>query len=643
MAIPIDPHFIPAFSIETVILDKDTGAPLSGGQVSFQEDNQPGILKPVYQITGTSPTYTFTELPNPMTLSSIGTFEDSLGNPVVPYFYPYTEDETTGELVVDLYYVAVESYMGVPQFDREAVPYIPDEGGDVSVQSIITNELSNPQFAQVLFDTSNSTYTYNFMAASQQVVRIAEDWDLIVTCPTSGTITVSRLAPPGSLNIITNPVTLLNITSAGITSLQLRQRLYGSPNLWGNGYLSASFIAKTYSGTSPVLNLYYSQSSGSVDNQLIVSAILSGQYNAYPGSISLPISDNTQDFPGAYVDIYFDLPLSVEIDVSSVIVSGTGAAPIDNIIYDQVPLARQIDQLYHFAYPIVPVGTVIDFGGFGLPVHYLLCDGAAYSRVNYNLLWQALTNVETVTLTATSQTFTVVSGAKYRIGMGVEGTGIPTFTTITGISTNTITISSAATANGPSAVRFYAAATQYLMTVTLNSTNSFTVSSAANLGVNMAVTGNGIPANTVITIISGTTITISNNATISASSQLAFWGVGNGDGSTTFNVYNLQDFVVAGAGVGGSLYGTGTSELGATIGSATHLVAISEIPTHTHDAASPGTGYRVNSSTTNFAQSGTGVNGSTTTTTGGITSYSSQTALSLVQQTVLLTKCIRFE
>ena len=45
--------------------------------------------------------------------------------------------------------------------------------------------------------------------------------------------------------------------------------------------------------------------------------------------------------------------------------------------YEQTTIERQIDQTYHNAYPIVPVGTIIDFAGLVVPVHYLLCNGTA--------------------------------------------------------------------------------------------------------------------------------------------------------------------------------------------------------------------------------------------------------------------------
>ncbi|MCL5071764.1 MAG: hypothetical protein M1308_12865, partial [Actinobacteria bacterium] len=341
----IDQHYIPAFSIEDVLLDKDTGAPLTGGLVYFYRDSQRTVLKPVYQITGTSPNYSYIELPNPMTLSAIGTFEDSLGNPVIPYFKPFVADTDTP----DYYFVRVLSSGLVEQFTREAVPYIPDLGSNTVIASAFDNEISNPQFAEVYFDTTPTNYTYNFNAASSQVVSIAPDWDIVVSSVGAATVTVKQLTVQGSLNRITNPGTLLNITSAGVSSLLLRQRIYGSPNLWGSGNISATFIAKTYSGSDTTLKLYYSQSNGVVVNQQLVSATLpaSGSYAAYPGNVTIPASTSSQSYPQAYIDIFFDIPPSIQIDISSVMVVSTGNADVPNIVYDQESNNRQIDHLFH--------------------------------------------------------------------------------------------------------------------------------------------------------------------------------------------------------------------------------------------------------------------------------------------------------
>lgn len=348
MTIPLDPRFIPAFSIEDVILDKDTGAPLSGGLVYFEEDNQRGILKRVYQITGASPNYTFIQLPNPMTLSSIGTFEDALENPVIPYFYPY---DANGK--VDLYYIRVTSSEDVPQFTREAQPYLGTGNTPGEVANIVTNEISNPQFAEVLFDTSSSTYTFNVNAVTDDVLNLAPDWDLVVSAAGAGTVTVSQLKPAGALNVLTNPGTLLTITSAGLSKLWLRQRLYGSPNLWGSGYLSASFVGATYSGTTTTVNMYYSQSDGTVVNQLLINGSFpaSGAYAGSASSVQIPASTSADNFPDAYIEIYFDLPLSIQIDITSVMVAFTGTTIISNIAYEQESLSRQIDHLFHYYQP----------------------------------------------------------------------------------------------------------------------------------------------------------------------------------------------------------------------------------------------------------------------------------------------------
>ncbi len=113
----INPLYIPLFTIEEVILDKDSGLPLSGGVVSFYRDSQRLSPKEIYKITGSSPDYSFISMGAVLTLGISGTFVDDNGDPFVPYAYPY---DANGEL--DLYYVTVESEGGVPQFVREAVP-----------------------------------------------------------------------------------------------------------------------------------------------------------------------------------------------------------------------------------------------------------------------------------------------------------------------------------------------------------------------------------------------------------------------------------------------------------------------------------------------------------------------------------------
>ncbi len=361
----IDPRYIPAFSIEEVMLDKDTGAPLSGGIVTFEQADQPGVKKNVWQITNTSGNYTYTQLPNPMILSAIGTFQDSLDNPVVPYFFPF---DASGN--AEYYRVIVESSEEVSQFVRDPVPYIPEEfnPGDESVN--VSNELSNPQFAEVLFDTTSSNHVYTITGAVLEAIPIAPNWDIVVTG--TGTVTVSQSRPVGSLNRPTNPGTLLNIDSTGITFLRLRQRIDGSPNLFGSGYIAGFFVAKTFGSSSTTVTMFYSQSDGVVVDKPVVVATLpaTGAYTEFPGSSALiPASTSSQSFPDAYVDIELSLPVGTNLEITSVQAVSTGDISVDNLPYDQNTNPRQIDHEFHYYQPQInfkPIPSLLTAWDFPL-------------------------------------------------------------------------------------------------------------------------------------------------------------------------------------------------------------------------------------------------------------------------------------
>lgn len=662
----IDPHYIPAFSIEEVILDKDTGAPLAGGIVTFERSLQPGILKSVFQITGTDPNFSYIELPNPMVLSSIGTFVDSLGNPVVPYFLPYTGTGVPNFGDVDYYRVIVDSSGDVEQFVRDPVPYIP-ESGEMDIGSLMVNEISNPQFAVVNFPASPTVY--NFTGGSNIVTNIAPNWDIIVSSLSTATVTVNQLTPVGTLNIVTNPGSILNINSTGLTSLILRQRITGSPNLWGNGFLSASFVAKTYNSLAVPLTMFYSQSNGILSSSpvTLINATLNpdGNYYQFPispetGSVFIPLSGNTQHFPNAYIDIYFQLPLNTQVDITSVMVAGTGINEVDNISYDQTTYNRQIDQLYHYDYPIVPVGTIIDYFGFNVPDHYLLCDYSTYNRIDKQQLFNTITTTETVTLTMSSPDFTVANPSKYRIGMGLESPQIAAFTTIINISGSTITMSTVAlgTATGP--VRFFAAANIFIEFVDITmGVNTFTVVNPSLYGTGMAIGGySGVLASpnpfadeTTIVSVVGTTVTVSNPALVSSGvfqAQIFFYSPGNGDGATTFNVPDLRRRSTIGSGgvvlsdpnsfLNPISFGIG-NQLGDLGGQELHLMLLSELVDHQHT----GTGnYLEQVSGAYPLPTGSGAF-NTVANTGGILGYTAQNEFNVVQPGIITNKCIRFE
>lgn len=130
--------YIPSTYFQEALLDKATGEPLAAGIVTFYQDQARTELKPMYRITGTPPNYTYVELPNPLTLSSIGTIQDGSGNDVVPYYYPYDDEGN-----IELYYITIVNSGAVAQFTREGQPNVAVTNGE---EDQFINYITNGQF-----------------------------------------------------------------------------------------------------------------------------------------------------------------------------------------------------------------------------------------------------------------------------------------------------------------------------------------------------------------------------------------------------------------------------------------------------------------------------------------------------------------
>jgi hypothetical protein len=135
----IDPRYMIASSLQEYFVDKDTGLPLSGGIVSFYSDVNRTQPKPVYMLSGSPPSYIYTELPNPLILSAVGTPQYN-GNDIVIYYYPYDDNGN-----VELYYVTVTASDTTPQFTREAWPNFSLSSNPSSGEELI-NYIPNPLF-----------------------------------------------------------------------------------------------------------------------------------------------------------------------------------------------------------------------------------------------------------------------------------------------------------------------------------------------------------------------------------------------------------------------------------------------------------------------------------------------------------------
>lgn len=325
----LDPHYITDGPLEEYFVSKDSGLPLAGGTLTFFRDSSRITPKAVFQLTGSPPNYTYVALPNPITLSSVGTVQDAAGDNVVIYYYPWEVDGVTP----DLYYVVCKDSNGVDQFTREAWPN-PNEGGSINPTGSlpVQNQISNPQFSQILINdvsTLSPSTTVFTVSGANNTFEVAPDWTLVASCSGTDTVTVQRVAIAGQVEAVTSPPFSLSVTTGiSITSCILRQRFSANSGLWTSTaaeslFLSGGIVAKNLINVSTTINMFYQASNGALHNTPV--QILSGtvgpsaDYTYYTGgSTQIPLSDDALSGNNGYVDIYIQFVPGSSIEITSI-------------------------------------------------------------------------------------------------------------------------------------------------------------------------------------------------------------------------------------------------------------------------------------------------------------------------------------
>ena len=352
----LDPSYILQQDIDSYFVDKATGLPLANGEVYFYEDNNRNSLKSVYQLTGAPPNYTFTALPNPIILNGAGSYDDGAGNNIAIYFKPYDDSGN-----IELYYVAVfasgDGPAGVPQLSREAWPNTTSANSPTnSAEGSFVNMLSNPEFADINWDpTQTLTLTIAGIVTNQDY-DIAPAWKLRVTTTGAATITVTRENITGTQQQQENPAYVLNVTGgANVSSLLLIQRLYNDSNVWSaTDNNLAGYVASTITlgpQANSAITMTYAPSNG-VAQQLLNVTNTTATYKTFYETVQLTAANNSDNSYVGYVDIILTLPTSSLIRFSTVqcIAMATEAL---NVPYDQAPVNRQRDYLAHYYKPML--------------------------------------------------------------------------------------------------------------------------------------------------------------------------------------------------------------------------------------------------------------------------------------------------
>jgi hypothetical protein len=364
-----------------------------------------------------------------------------------------------GTLPIDIYYEENKVYrlefrQGPTQQDPliyEVDNYVPGTGGATPVDTVAfasENEVTNPQFA--LFSLQSPT---TITGTNPDPIEVAPGWFLVLAG--TGTVTINQV-PLNNSNINpSNAPYALRLTMNGWTdgSVKLQQRFFQNGMLWANKIVSTAITA-FINGAPQSISANLIDSNSSVLGTVLPLTTVNEAWNEYTGHAQLPATTNPNVPPAAYIEYQLLLPSNIDIYLTSIqlVVQDLPLEPS----FQQDSINRQIDHSYNRAYPIVPIGAIIDFGGIVIPQHYYKCDGAAKNRIRDYLLFSALTSVQTVTLTSGLNTFTATFdlGDAY-IGMAIESPGIPAATTITNVVGTTVTMSANATVTGPNTMRFF--------------------------------------------------------------------------------------------------------------------------------------------------------------------------------------------
>jgi hypothetical protein len=308
----LDPRYVIAPSLEQYYVDKDTGLPLANGEVTFYKDQARTELKPIYTISGSPPNYTYVQLPNPVTLSAVGTFQDGGGNNVIPYYFPFDDSGN-----VELYYITVYSEGAVLQFTREGWPnFSAPSSGEES--SNLVNYVPNGQF--LLHNNIPATSTTLAGQVTQPTTFIAQGgWSF--DRPMGSTATDFVLFPRYN-SPISNPTgspryavrISTTVTGAGDLFKDLRLK-FKDVNKFANSTQTFSFTGQTNTSTNLSLTILLIKNygtGGSPEDSTVIDTVMIqnspsiiNQVINFGDNIGKVIGPNNDD----YIQIAIRLPL----------------------------------------------------------------------------------------------------------------------------------------------------------------------------------------------------------------------------------------------------------------------------------------------------------------------------------------------
>ena len=610
----IDPSLLVAAPIlQDYLVDKTTGGPLSGGIITLYQDNSRTTLKNWYYQSGAPLAYTYLPLPNPLTLSDVGTIEDANGNDTIPFFYPYSElDNTTKQP----YYITVYSSDVILQFTRQNFPFNPGTSNG-NVNATNENLIANNEFwrnigslnATTLTNsfTLNGTTLYYSTIAPSQHDGFTDMSDIQFIKDVNGatdTLTFEKFVGNFPDQIIPDDITpeyYLNIDCTGAGSetvkyIQVPIKLHVD-SLSSVGKCSALIDAMAVTGSPSItLKLFQFLGTGvtSPEAATLETIILSNDWAKYTITFTMPTAQGLTLGNGGDDALYLQIGLPVastfDINIAKPAVYLADTAPTNDWqTYDEInsiissprtgDIRTSLNTFYPYGWVAMSGGTIGD------------ASSNATARANidtwplFELLWNAFHSY-------TSGSTNLLAQMKTSAGANVAygGSAIADFT-----ANNAITLTESMGQVILGTVPVSALLTTYSTTFTGNTSGGLLI--VANNNVNYF---NGMP------------FFVSNTGGALPTGLVAntIYYVANFNGTTAFNVSTSFANAMAGTVIPYTNNGSGTNTVtaayaGSSEGEYAHMQLIKELAAHTH----PGTVVTV---TTDGAQGDTAGYGSFT-------------------------------
>lgn len=406
-------------SLQELFRDKDTGLPLSNGQIFFWKDKARTEPKPVYDITGAPDDPVYVPLPNPLPLTGVGSTSDGFGNDIKVYYNPF--DENGDE---ELYFIEVYNESGVLQFTRESWPEQINTESD-STLTFVQNFYQNSQFLNHLDVPNNGLLSLNTtnLAYGGWVFNLPSGF-------TSQNTVLFERFPDYVENPTVSPRYAVRVSTVNPNPAEAFKDLVwvnNNVNFLAEKTVTLQFEAISNNGLQTNVEVFYQKNygtGGSAEDETFVGSFTVDAVDWNKYTVSFSISNNLAKTIGPDDDdeirFIVRFPSDVALDMSLVnfvlaegefavmdhpdvshyqsilnsISSSMQGPDFDNSQEGDVatlggitttatgqtgtPLAAVVWQ------PAVPVGAIFPYVNAAVPVGFLPCDGTSYDLVGAN-------------------------------------------------------------------------------------------------------------------------------------------------------------------------------------------------------------------------------------------------------------------